>query len=101
MLVSRAEISWMLHIDGLGGIWQSRGPWLLKSYSGRSIFLEHRITLVERSYMKKLFNSYLIEYRSRRQSCLVSIHFSTNPSGKKYLGKTILERNYPWTIWST
>ena len=37
----------MLHIDGLGGIVQSRGPWLLKSYAGKSIFLEHRITLVE------------------------------------------------------
>jgi len=49
MFVSRAETSWMLHIDGLGGIWQSRGPWPLKSYSGRSIFLEHRITLVKRN----------------------------------------------------
>ena len=44
--MSGVEKGWMLHADGLGWLLERRGPRQQKSFAGKSIFLEHRITIV-------------------------------------------------------
>jgi hypothetical protein len=39
----------MMHANGLSWLLESRGPWKQKSSVGKSIFLEHRIMLVNLS----------------------------------------------------
>ncbi|KFY71966.1 hypothetical protein V499_07861 [Pseudogymnoascus sp. VKM F-103] len=45
-LLSATGGYWVLHVDGLKALLESRGPWQQKSYASKTIFLEHRIMLV-------------------------------------------------------
>src|SRR4051794_12086645 len=102
----KADKRWMIHANGLGWLLESRGPWQQKSSVGKSIFLEHRIMLVNfhLNSTYELADDLQIRLTSLRQqspSSLARAHSSGSPPGKQCHGKTIQLQNYQSITLST